>query len=152
MRRFSLLFFVLFLLFGLSACAFTQEDSATGELVRTFTPAANSTYEAEKPAGREKRGIIKSADSPGGSKCAYIFTPDATADVVEYALAVKEPNVSLSYEDEEIIYSSNYLFDFEWGDDETLMVSLNEQDINKPETKAVNGVMVMFGRVMTSYE
>ena len=67
--------------------------------------------------------------------------------VTEYALAILDKNETFSYNESDVIYRSAYLFDVEWGDDATLMVSLSEKDSNEPELMEIEGVVVMFGRV-----
>lgn len=132
-----------FCLFGCSAPAQVPVDS---ESVRTFAPEDAASPSPET----EKRGILQSLTSPGSMHCAYVFTYNAAAEPVEYCLAVLNKNEMFDYDEADVIYRSNFLFDIEWGDDATLMVSLNEKETAEPAPLEAEGVMVMFGKVSAS--
>lgn len=140
---------VLLILCCLSGCTVVIDTPSpsqnAGETVRTFSPS-DAPSATQNISAQEKRGILKSLSSPGGGKIAYIFTENASAEPVEYALTILNKGEQLHYDASESIFRSTLLFDMEWGDDATLMVSLNEKESDDPEPMTVEGVMVMFGR------
>lgn len=149
MNRLHFCLCVLLILCCLSGCAVVIDTPSppqnTGETVRTFSPS-DAPASTQNVGVQEKRGILKSLSSPGGGKMAYIFTENASADPVEYALIILNEGEQLRYDASESIFRSTQLFDMEWGDNATLMVSLSEKEIDDPEPVMVEGVMVMFGR------
>ena len=149
MRKNVMFMLLLFVLCGVVGCAPKQDSllpAHSADAVRTFAPSASASA-THAPA---KKGILQSLPSPSGDKTAYIFTMDATADQVVYELTILDKSTPFNYEEGTVLYASPLLFDIEWGDDTTLMVSLNEKETNDPTPLTDNGVMVMFGRVSTT--
>ncbi len=138
---------MIFLVTGCSAALSTTKELADANSVRTFAPSDEPSVTVKPTGEAGKRGILKTLTSSGAGKCAYVFTNDTSAEPVEYALAILDKNETFSYNELDVIYRSTYLFEVEWGDDATLMVSLNEKDENEPGTMEAEGISVMFGRV-----
>lgn len=130
----------------LCGCTAKTDQTVTSNELRTFSPLVSEESDVV-PSKTEKRGIIKSVTSPDKTKIAYIFTFDATADVVEYVLSVKSKSETFTYDETQVAFRSTLLFDVEWGDDATLMVSLDEMESKVPTPIEQNGVMIMFGQV-----
>ncbi len=146
MRFVALLFCIVISTFSLSGCFFVKE-STSEEVVRTFEPSNVLQIAQEEVKGQEKRGILFRTVSPGKTKCAYLFTFDASAEPVEYSLAILDKNQPFNYLVSDVIYTSENLFEIEWGDDATLMVSLHEKELKVPAPLESDEVMVMFGQV-----
>ena len=137
MKKITVFLLLLLVLFGTAGCVSRNDSLLPGhsaDAVRTFA----------------KKGILQSLPSPSGDKTAYIFTMNATAEQVVYELTILDKSTPFNYEESAVLYASPLLFDIEWGDDTTLMVSLNEKETNDPTPVTSDGVMVMFGRVSTA--
>lgn len=144
MKRCVVFLLLICVMCGVLGCAAEQSHMPaehTADVVRTFAPDA-----ADATPTPEKRGILKSLLSPSGHRTAYIYTMNAVADPVVYELKIADTNEGFSYEQGTVLYSSSFSFDMEWGDETSLMVSLNEKDISEPTPVTEDGVMVMFGR------
>ena len=149
MKKITVFLLLLLVLFGTAGCASRNDSLLPGhsaDAVRTFAPSASASA-TSAPA---KKGILQSLPSPSGDKTAYIFTMNATAEQVVYELTILDKSTPFNYEESAVLYASPLLFDIEWGDDTTLMVSLNEKEANDPTPVTSDGVMVMFGRVSTA--
>jgi len=145
MRLFSVLLIILMILGG---CTAKSEKTEETVLLRNFAPSGEPVP-TELPEKTEKRGIIKSIPSSDKKKVAYIFTFDATAESVEYALSVQNKSETFTYDESKVLFRSNWLFNIEWGDDTTLMASLDEKETQIPAPLESDGVMVMFGQVLS---
>lgn len=149
MKRYAAIFCLFICLFCMTGCMAEQNRlpaERTHEAVRTFAPDDAPTATAIP----EKRGILQSLSSPSGLKTAYIYTLNAAADTVEYELKILDAEEPFTYEQGTVLYRSSFLFDIEWGDETSLMVSLNEKETADPAPVTEQGVMVMFGRISTA--
>lgn len=140
------MFLALILLFILSGCSAKTKKVDQLHTLRTFAPQENISEEKDT-IKEEKRGIIKSAPSADQAKVAYIFTFDSTADVVEYVLSVENKSETFAYDETRVLFRSANMFDVEWGDGGTLMVSLDEKESKVPAPIEKDGVLIMFGQV-----